>query len=201
MDRRRPSVAAAKKLTIPGADTVERWGFVLQPSYITPGWMLWIKLLGGRILDETRTHSLLSSPETVSALEQMTALMHQHQIAPPPGVRGHTPVDAVKTFREGTSAMMFNIYAWNRDLNTYGMDVYDVAVVPRSPSGQQFTTAVPNVWVINKASPPERKEAAWEWIKFQIGEEAQKIRMAAGAGGARSTGAWPLTLQTFPTHP
>lgn len=175
-------IAAAKKLTIPGADTVERWGFVLQPSYITPGWMLWIKLLGGRILDETRTHSLLSSPETVSALEQMTALMHQHQIAPPPGVRGHTPVDAVKTFREGTSAMMFNIYAWNRDLNTYGMDVYDVAVVPRSPSGQRFTTAVPNVWVINKASPPERKEAAWEWIKFQIGEEAQKIRMAAGAG-------------------
>src|SRR5690606_28378869 len=100
----------------------------------------------------------------------------------PPGVRGHEPVEAVRAFREGSASMMFNIYAWNRDLHTYGMDLYDVQVVPRSPSGHQLTTAVPNVWVINAASAPEKKKAAWEWIKFQIGEEAQKIRMAAGAG-------------------
>lgn len=175
-------IAAAKKLTISSADAVERWGFALQPTYITPGWMLWTKLLGGKILDETRTRSLLNQPETVAALEQVTALMHQHAVAPPPGEPGHTPVDAVKSFRDGFSSMMFNIYAWNRDLNTYGMDTYDVQVVPRSPSGERFTTAVPNVWVINAASPVEQKEAAWEWIKFQIGEEAQTIRMAAGAG-------------------
>ena len=175
-------IGAARKLTIPGGDTAERWGFTLQPTYITPGWMLWTKLLGGHILDPTWTRSLLNSAETVSALEGIAALMHQHGIAPPPGVRGHEPVEAVRTFREGTSSMMFNIYAWNRDLNTYGMDVYDVQVVPRSPSGKRFTTAVPNVWVMNAASKPEQKEAAWEWIKFQIGEEAQKIRMTAGAG-------------------
>ena len=173
---------AAKKLTIHGSDTVDRWGFVLQPTYITPGWMLWTKLLGGRILDETRTRSLLDQPETVAALEEVAALMHQHGVAPPPGAPGYMPVEAVKTFRDGLSSMMFNIYAWNRDLATYGMDTYDVQVVPRSPGGERFTTAVPNVWVINAASPEPQKKAAWEWIKFQIGEEAQAIRMAAGAG-------------------
>lgn len=175
-------IGAAKKLTAPGAEGAERWGFALQPTYITPGWMLWTKLLGGRILDPTRTRSELNSSETVAALENIVALMHQEGVAPPPGVRGYEPVEAVRTFREGSTSMMFNIYAWNRDLNTYGMDVYDVQVVPRSPSGEQLTTAVPNVWVLNAASDPKRKEAAWEWIKFQIGEEAQKIRMAAGAG-------------------
>ena len=57
-----------------------------------------------------------------------------------------------------------------------------MAPIPKSPTGKRFTTAVPNVWVINEASPPEVKEAAWRWIKHQISEEAQLLRMASGSG-------------------
>lgn len=175
-------LTAAKKLTIPGDDEALRWGFTLQPEYVTAGWMLWTKLLGGHILDPTRGRSLLNSPDTIEALRRMTTFMYEEGISPPPGVAGHTPWGAVTAFRDGWSSMMFNIYAWNRHLDEAEMDVYDVQVVPSSPTGERITTAVPNVWVLNSRSTPERTEAAWRWIKFQISEEAQKIRMSDGSG-------------------
>lgn len=172
----------ARKLTLPGVEGAERWGFVLQPEYITAGWMLWTKLLGGNILDASREHSRLNEPDTIDALNDMAAFMHIYGIAPPPGVIGFSPGDAVEMFRRGQSSMMFNIYTWNRYLQEGDMHTYDVEVVPASPTGERITTAVPNVWVINKRAPSKQQEAAWDWIRFQIGEEAQKIRMAAGSG-------------------
>ena len=137
----------------------------------------------------------------MSALEQIDRADAPAQIAPPPGVRGHTPVDAVKTFREGTSSMMFNIYAWNRDLNTYGMDVYDVAVVPRSPSGQQFTTAVPNVWVINKASPPGEKRGRMGVDQVSDRRRGAKDPDGGGRGRCPSTAGVAFDFANLPDPP
>lgn len=175
-------VDAAKKLTVPLDQEALRWGFNLQPDYITAGWMLWMKLLGGQILDPTRTGSRLLDPANVRALETMLALMYEQRVSPTPGMYAFAPWEAAVSFQEGRTSMMFNIYSWNRQLATAGMESYDVAVTPAGVDGRRFTTAVPNVWVINAASSKARQEAAWRWITFQIGEEAQRIRMATGAG-------------------
>lgn len=173
---------AAKKLTIPGQDEALRWGFNVQPEYITAGWMMWLKMLGGSVLNETRTESRLATPQNRNALQSMVGMIHEQGISPAPGLFGFAPWEAAVSFQDGRSSMMFNIYAWNRKLNEVGMETYDVAMAPIGSSGERFTTAVPNVWVISSEGSKAKKEAAWRWIQFQIGEEAQRIRMASGSG-------------------
>lgn len=173
---------SARKLTKREGDVAERWGFNLQPEYITSGWMLWIKLLGGQVLDPSRTESRLAHSDTVAALRTMGEMIHETHITPSPADEAFPAWAAVSGFQQGTTSMMFNIYSWNNFLHAYGMDEYDVAVVPASDDGRRVTTAVPNVWVVNAKSSPGRRDAAWEWIKFQVGEEAQRIRMSGGAG-------------------
>ncbi len=173
---------AAKKLTVPGDLETMRWGFNMQPEYITAGWMMWMKMLGGSILDETRTQSRLDSPQNTEALDSMLSMIYEQRISPAPGLYGFAPWEAAVSFQEGRSSMMFNIYSWNRSLREVGMETYNVAIPPVGTTGQHFTTAVPNVWVINADSSDAKREAAWRWVKFQIGEEAQRIRMASGSG-------------------
>lgn len=173
---------AARKLTRTDGAVTERWGFNLQPEYITSGWMLWIKLLGGHVLDPSRTQSRLAHGDTVSALRTMGEMIHETHITPSPADEAFPAWAAVSGFQLGTTSMMFNIYSWNNYLHNYGMDEYDVSVVPASNDGRRLTTAVPNVWVINAMAPEKRQDAAWEWIKFQIGDVAQTIRMKGGAG-------------------
>lgn len=171
-------IDAAKKLTIVKSGACpERYGFNLQPTYITTAWMLWPRLLGAPILNEDRTRSRLTDPATVAAFDFMRSMMHDLQIAPiyGGGCGGYS-------FTNGGFSMEFHLYSRVQALATAGMESYDVAPIPKSPTGKRFTTAVPNVWVINEASPPEVKEAAWRWIKHQISEEAQLLRMASGSG-------------------
>lgn len=175
-------VDAARKLTLPGADEPLRWGFNMQPEYITAGWMLWMKMLGGKILDETRSTSRLLEPQNQEALQTMMGMMYEQSVSPSPGLFGFVPWEAAVSFQEGRTSMMFHIYSWNRQLRNANMEAYDVALTPIGATGKRFTTAVPNVWMMNADSTEAKKEAAWKWIRFQIDEEAQRIRMAEGAG-------------------
>lgn len=169
-------IDAAEKLTVPGAECPVRYGFNLQQSSITSGWMLWPRLLGAKILSPDRTESRLTDPKTVDAFDYMHSLIYEKNITPVPGqCSGYSMAN-------GSVSMQFGIYSHNQTLASSGMDAYDVSTIPKSPSGHQFTTAVPNVWVINDSASADVQEAAWRWIKFQIGEEAQRIRMRSGGG-------------------
>lgn len=169
-------VEAAQRLTIPGPECPVQYGFHLNQTYITAGWMLWPRLFGAPILSADRTESRLNDPATIEAFDYMRSLIHDFDITPKPGGCGGY------SFRNGGISMHFDVYTGIRLLRNAGLDSYDVAMIPTSPEGNRFTTAVPNVWVINNAASPEAKEAAWRWIKFQIGEEAQLIRMSGGSG-------------------
>lgn len=169
-------VDAAQRLTIPGPECPVQYGLNLNPNYITTGWMLWPRLLGAQILNEDRTESRLNEPATIEAFDYMRSLMHDRQVSPAPGGCGGY------SMANGGISMEIYIYSRIVALANAGMDTYDVALVPQAPNGHRMTTAVPNGWVINNASSPEKQEAAWRWIKFQIGEEAQHIRMTAGSG-------------------
>lgn len=170
-------VEAAQKLTIPGPECPLQYGLGLQQSYITVGWMLWPRLLGAPILSEDRTESRMNDPRTIDALDFMRSLLHEKRIAPAPGsgCGGYSMAG-------NTISLEFYLYSRVLTFKNSGFDTYDVAPIPMSPTGKRFTTAVPNVWVINETASDDAKEAAWEWVKFQIGEEAQLIRMMDGAG-------------------
>jgi len=58
------------------------------PSYwssISVGWFFWTRLLGGRVLDPTRTRSLLNSNETIQALEEQRSWIFERNLIPKPG--------------------------------------------------------------------------------------------------------------------
>src|SRR5690606_16335756 len=112
-----------------GAECPVQYGFNLQQSFITSGWLLWIKLLDGHILNPERTHSMLNSPATIDALEYMRSLIHDKQITPAPGGCGGYAMAS------GGISMEIAQYARNAAHALAGFDTYDVAPVPRGPSG------------------------------------------------------------------
>lgn len=158
-------VDAARKLTRREGDQVTQYGFH-SPTGGTNGWILWIYLLGGRVMDETLTQSQMNTPETIAAIEFMRSLMWDEQVSPRFGV------DSGYSFDNDNLAMEFNIYIRNHTLQQAGVYDYDVAKIPAANDGRRNTTVVPNVWMIAKDSPV--KEAAWTFLKFYISETIQE---------------------------
>ncbi len=165
-------VDAAKKLTRRRGDEVTQYGFH-SPTGGTNGWILWVHLLGGSVMDETLTQSRMNTPETVNAIEFMRQLMWVEEVSPKFGVESGYALD------NSNLAMEFNIYIRNHTLQEAGVTAYDVAKVPAADDGRRYTTVVPNVWMINSQSPV--KEAAWTFLKHYISQEVQEKVVAKGS--------------------
>lgn len=168
-------LSMAEKLKRIQGDQVVQYGLAGHWASISVGWFFWTKLLGGHVLDETRTRSLLNSRETVAALEEMRSWIFERNIIPKPGEGNYT-------FLRGNLAMENYIYVRVTNARDAGFTDYDVQLTPAGPGGRRFTTVVPNVWVMNAASSPERKEAAWDWIKFALSPKVQAFRALQGFG-------------------
>lgn len=167
-------VNAARKLTRREGDKIVQYGFNLQPNYGTVGWLLWIHLLGGTVFDETRRIALFASPSTIQAIDFMVGLMYRDNISPKPSESGFS-------FRTGNVGMEFNIYINSHYIRQANLYSYDLAVIPAGPGGRRYTTVVPNVWMMNRQTTPERKEAAWEFIKYYVSQEIQEKVVRKGS--------------------
>lgn len=165
-------VDAAKKLTRQDGDKVSQYGFH-SPTGGTNGWILWIYLLGGAVMDETLTNSRMNTPETIAAIEFMRALMWDEQVAPKFGI------ESGYTFEADNLAMEFNIYIRNHTLQQAGVFTYDLAKIPAGPGGRRSTTVVPNVWMM--ARDTAVPEAAWTFIKYYISLDVQEMVVAKGS--------------------
>ncbi|MBE3577951.1 MAG: sugar ABC transporter substrate-binding protein [Limnochordales bacterium] len=153
---------AAIKLTrdTNGDGNIDVYG-TQMPIYITETWFPIIKLFGGEVLDPTLRHARLTNPNTVKALRWMYDLIFKDRAA----TREYMYLASWKV------AMEFAIY--NKLLNIKRAKLnYGIEMLPQGPAGR-WTSLVANSWVINKAAPRERQQAAWEWIKFFSGPEAQ----------------------------
>lgn len=165
-------VDAAKKLTRRSGDEVTQYGFH-SPTGGTNGWILWIHLLGGSVMDESLTESRMNTPESVNAIEFMRQLMWVEEVSP------KFEVESGYSLPNDNLAMEFNIYIRNHTLQESGVMNYDVAKVPAADDGRRYTTVVPNVWMINKDSAV--KEAAWEFLKYYVSQEVQEKVVAKGS--------------------
>ena len=81
--------------------------------------------------------------------------------------------DLISKFSMGQIGMMPFAGDWIADAVSQGMPSDDIglALPPAGPSGEQTTAIAGSAYVINAGIDDAKKDAAWEYIKFYLGQE------------------------------
>jgi ABC-type sugar transport system permease subunit/ABC-type glycerol-3-phosphate transport system substrate-binding protein len=80
----------------------------------------------------------------------------------------------------------------NIDLTQWSLTVF-----PPRPGHPVKSFIAGHYFGINRTSPPERQEAAWQYIKFVTGEEAQQVRVKAMVENGMAQYVRPVLLQKY----
>lgn len=168
-------IDASKKLTKKN----EVYGFVGSYS-ITQGWFPWIKQAGGQVLDKTLTKSMFSDPKSVTGLTQLVSGVKDGYFTNPDFLTVNG--GELQTFAAGKAAMYLMQYSSQVSMNKDFPDTdWDVVKIPKAVDGKRYVPMVTNSWLISSRAKQESKDAAWEFLKFYLGDEAQKIVADSGS--------------------
>jgi len=168
-------IDASKKLTKKN----EVYGFVGSYS-ITQGWFPWIKQAGGQALDKTLTKAMFSDPKSVTGLKQLVDGVKDGYFTNPDFLTVNG--GELQTFAAGKAAMYFMQYSSQVSMNSDFPDTdWDVVKIPKAVDGKRYVPMVTNSWLISSRAKQESKDAAWEFLKYYLGDEAQKIVAASGS--------------------
>jgi multiple sugar transport system substrate-binding protein len=168
----------AKKLTrdITGNGITDQWGFNLY--YTWSRWRLFVWQSGGEVWDDKAQNLLLDQEPSLRGLRFIYDLVNVHNVSPRQGVIPN----AAQGFNEKKTAMV--MYASTpRDLVNWTAS-WDVAAYARGPAGNT-TVVVPDGISISKTTP--NTAAAWEFVKFLIGDGGQKTMAQRGVSPNRRT--------------
>jgi multiple sugar transport system substrate-binding protein len=172
---------AARRLTV-----TDSGGQVIQVGAIpTPAgggnqFWLWLWSNGADVFSSDFKQVKLTEPAAIQAIQFVIDLVQRHGATTSPGVSlGANPEVA------GKAGM------WNANRGFFGnlqqvtSFKFNVAPFPRSPhTGSSVTVNVAGHLGIAKNN--KRPDAAWEWLKFLTGTEAQVIRSRIQQGGCPS---------------
>ncbi|GBF73009.1 hypothetical protein PA598K_01291 [Paenibacillus sp. 598K] len=173
-------IEASKKLTRTDSNgNPEVFGFIGSSS-ITQGWFPWIKQAGGMVLDETLTKSRFDDPKTVEGLRQLREGIAEGYFTDADSITafgGELPA-----FGSGKAAMFFLQYSTQVTMNSEFPDTdWDVVKIPRSVDGERYVPTISNSWLISSRATQESKDAAWEFLQYYLGDEAQAIIAESGS--------------------
>lgn len=160
-----------KKLTLDadGDGQPEQWGFYTETSDMENYWSSLVWQNGGEIISEDRTQTLLGSDEAVGGLQQLQDLIYTHKVMPPPELF----VEIGDAFEQGQAAMEAN-GSWLVPTHlAAGIDL-GIAPLPAGPAGQATSINPTGVVVAQSSKNPD---AAWEFVKYLVGPEAQEQLM------------------------
>jgi len=131
-------------------------------------------------LDATKTKAMFTDPKTIEGLKQLTDGVKQGYFAGPDFVTANG--GDLPTLANGKGAMYLFQYSNQVTMNTNFPDAdWDVVKVPKSVDGKRIVPMVTNSWLIYSKSKQEVKDAAWEFLKYYLGDEAQAIVANSGA--------------------
>jgi multiple sugar transport system substrate-binding protein len=172
-------IETAKQLTVKEGDDTKQFGFIGSYS-ITTGWFPWIKQAGGSALDETKTKSMLNDPKTIEGLKQLRQGIEEGYFTNNDFVKANG--GELEVFASGKAAMYFMQYSLQVNMNQNFPDVnWDVVKVPKAVDGNRYVPMVANSWLISSRASDDAKEAAWEFLKFYLSDEAQRIVAESGS--------------------
>lgn len=168
--------AAAEALTIRENGQIRQYGIDYGAGWTT--YMPTAYSNGGSLFNEDFTASTYSDPATAEAIQMIADLwLKEPAVAPSPEAFADMGLNGTDLFLSGRLAMQLN-GRWNaffiRDLE----DEWGVAPMPtiKEPKSASLfvTLAVPE--------NSKNKDAAWEFVKFVVSEEGQRINSPTGLG-------------------
>ncbi|HHT28235.1 MAG TPA: sugar ABC transporter substrate-binding protein [Firmicutes bacterium] len=171
-------VDTAKKLTrdLTGDGSVDQWGFHFH--YTWSRWRIYVWQSGGEVWDDKAQNLLLDQESSLQGLRYIYNLVNVHGVSPRYGVF----TNAAGGFLEKKTAM--TMYASTpRDLFNWTVS-WDVGAYARGPAGNA-TVVVPDGVAISKTTA--HTEAAWEFVKFLVGEGGQRTMAQRGISPNRRT--------------
>jgi len=182
----------ARKLTRRIGDATEQWGVQAFLSYerVVP----WVWQNGGRTHPPgDNSVSLLNEPKAAQAIQFLADLMHQDLVMPVGGMQSN------EVFRQGRVGMEIEgSWAINWYMSDPDLEI-GIAHLPRGEAGRASVIAY-EAYGINRESP--NRDAAWLWLKFLTGREANEIRARTlGLQPARRSAAFEwfnVVRDTFP---
>ncbi|MFQ5504299.1 MAG: ABC transporter substrate-binding protein, partial [Planctomycetota bacterium] len=154
-----------------------RGSYGLSMNYWSQALMPWIWSSGGAVFDQDG-RCVIDSPETIRALAFLRRLFDL-------GVTtGRVSPDAIRSarmsFEQGRVAMVAPAGRWvvNRVRDRNPALDFDVAPLPRGPSGQRFTALAETGYCLSSAS--RHPGAAAEFLRFLAGEEGAWLMAERG---------------------
>jgi multiple sugar transport system substrate-binding protein len=160
-------VSYARRLTKPEQG---QYGFGLTPT--TWNFMDFVWQNGGQLVAKDGTgkwRARLDSPEVLGTLAFWRDLKWKHGVLPPNALASEEEVSQM--FALGRVGMMMGVAMQLPTLiNKYGLSFQDtgIAPLPAGPQGLRASHAGGEVFIINASIPPERQQAAWRYIQFEL---------------------------------
>jgi multiple sugar transport system substrate-binding protein len=160
-------VEVGKQLTLDkdGDGQTDQWGFYTETTDMENYWSSLVWQNGGDIVSADRTQTLLGSDEAVGGIQQLQDLIHTHKIMPPPQLSA----ELGDAFEQGQAAMESNGSWLVPTLLAAGIDL-GIAPLPAGPA-RDATSINPTGVVVAKST--QAPDAAWEFVKYLVGPEAQ----------------------------
>jgi sn-glycerol 3-phosphate transport system substrate-binding protein len=158
-------VAAAKKLTKQEGGRTTRWGLAIPSSGGVATWLYEALTIeaGGVLYDVNNPccKVLLTSPAAQTAAQFLRDLGEKEKVSPPGPVNWDT---AANDFTAGNFAMLYYTTGGLGFVRNNAKFEFGTAFLPK---GQRFGTPTGggNVYLF-KATPPDRRKAAWEFTKW-----------------------------------
>ena len=168
-------VEVGKQLTLDadGNGQPEQWGFYTETTDMENYWSELVWQNGGEIISDDRMQTLLGSDEAVGGLQFLQDLIWTHKIMPPADI----VLQIGDAFEQGLAAMESN-GSWLVPTHlAAGIDL-GIAPLPAGPAGQA-TSVNPTGAVVSASS--KNPEAAWAFVSWLVGPEAQEMLMQSKA--------------------
>ena len=160
-------IEVGKQLTLDtnGDGQTDQWGFYTETTDMENYWSSLVWQNGGEIISPDHTKTLLGSDQAVGGIQQLQDLIYTHMIMPTPDLF----VQTGDAFEQGQAAMEAN-GSWLVPTHlAAGIDL-GIAPLPAGPAGH--ATSINPTGAVVAASTKE-PDAAWEFVKYLVGPEAQ----------------------------
>jgi len=170
---------AAEKLTKANGSNVEHYGYISGMN-ITSGWFPWIRATGGQVLDSTLTKAMVNDPKSIEGLTKWSDATKKGIFAPHSFEKSMGGAERV--FGQNKAAMYYVQYSTQLFFRNEFPDLdWDTVMIPKNFDGTRTVPMVTNSWLVYSKASPEAKEAAWTFLKYYLGQEAQDLLAVSGA--------------------
>ncbi|HIE04770.1 MAG TPA: sugar ABC transporter substrate-binding protein [Candidatus Latescibacteria bacterium] len=168
----------ARRLTDPKK---YRYGFaILGQEWASWHWEIYVWQAGGEVterLRDGRCRIRFTEEPAVRALQYYKDLRWKYKCVQPNPLQSYQ--DNRRDFVQGRAAMIISSPAWIGDFLNEGLrpEQIGIAPLPAGPTGIRATQIGGEFYIINPRSSKEKRDAAWEYIRFMTSKEAMIKRL------------------------